>query len=94
MGAIPTGSLAPDSPSSNVPVRPDISRPPSTENTTAESVGDNAAPISNAVRQSKPNSACEIRASATAVTTALATPIHTMAPAAERNRRKPMYMPP
>ena len=39
ISAIPTGSLAPDSPSRIVPVRPPISRSPSTENITAGSVG-------------------------------------------------------
>ena len=37
--AIPTGSLAPDSPSRIVPLRPATSRLPSTEKTTAGSVG-------------------------------------------------------
>ena len=35
ISAIPTGSFAPDSPSRIVPVRPPISRSPSTENMTA-----------------------------------------------------------
>src|SRR5665647_2327491 len=42
--AIPTGSLAPDSPSRIVPDRPEISRRPSTEKTTPGPVGDKAAP--------------------------------------------------
>jgi hypothetical protein len=37
--AMPTGSFAPASPSKMVPLRPEISRCPSTENTTAGSVG-------------------------------------------------------
>ena len=49
ISAIPTGSLAPESPSRMVPARPWISRSPRTENTTAGSVGDSAAPISIAV---------------------------------------------
>ena len=44
MSAMPTGSFAPDSPSRIVPVRPRISRSPSTENITAGSVGAIAAP--------------------------------------------------
>ena len=44
ISAIPTGSFAPDSPFRIVPVRPRISRPPSTENVTAGSVGASAAP--------------------------------------------------
>ena len=42
---MPTGSFAPDSASRIVPVRPDTSRRPSTENMTAGSVGAIAAPI-------------------------------------------------
>ena len=53
--AMPTGSFAPDSPSRRVPVRPAISRRPSTENTTAGSVGASAVPSSIAMRQSMPN---------------------------------------
>ncbi len=45
ISAIPTGSLAPDSPLRIVPVRPRISRPPRTEKVTAGSVGARAAPI-------------------------------------------------
>ena len=48
ISAMPTGSLAPDSPSSRVPERPAISRRPRTENTTAGSVGASAAPMSSA----------------------------------------------
>src|SRR6478752_122675 len=92
--AIPTGSLAPDSPSRMVPDRPMISRRPSTENTTAGSVGDNAVPINNAVGQANPNRTCPATATATAVTTVPATPSHTTAPAAARNRRHPTCMPP
>ena len=47
MSAMPTGSLAPDSPCSSVPDRPDTSRRPSTENTTAGSVGASAVPMSS-----------------------------------------------
>ncbi len=46
--AMPTGSLAPDSPSSSTPVRPAISRLPNTENTTAGSVAATAVPTSRA----------------------------------------------
>src|SRR6476620_1381255 len=94
ISAIPTGSFAPDSPSRIVPDRPTISRRPSTENATAGSVGDNAVPISNAAGQSNPNSRCAATASPPAVTTVPATPSHTTAPAAARNRRHPMRMPP
>ena len=58
ISAIPTGSLAPDSPSRIVPVRPPISRRPSTENITAGSVGASAAPRIPAVVQPKSNSQC------------------------------------
>ena len=52
--AIPTGSLAPDSPSSSTPVRPAISRRPKTENTTAGSVAATAVPTSSARCQPMP----------------------------------------
>ena len=58
ISAIPTGSLAPDSPSRIVPLRPPTSRLPSTENMTAGSVGASAAPRMPAVVQQKPKSAC------------------------------------
>ena len=57
ISAIPTGSFAPDSPSRIVPVRPRISRSPSTENITAGSVGATAAPSRPAVSQPSPKSA-------------------------------------
>ena len=44
--------------------------------------------------QSNPNSTCAATANAAAVTTVPATPSHTTAPAAARNRRHPMCMPP
>ena len=55
ISAIPTGSLAPDSPSRIVRLRPSISRAPSTENITAGSVGATAAPSRPAVSQPRPN---------------------------------------
>ena len=94
MRAMPTGSLAPDSPSRMVPVRPATSRRPSTENTTAGSVGASAVPSSNAAHQSRPNRAWVSAASAAAVTNVPATPIHTTGPAAAWNRRQPMCIPP
>src|SRR5919199_5311318 len=57
ISAMPTGSLTPDSPSRIVPDLPTTSRRPSTENTTAGSVGASAVPISNAACQPKPNNA-------------------------------------
>ena len=55
ISAMPTGSFAPDSPSRMVPLRPAISRWPSTENTTAGSVGATAVATSSAAYQSRPN---------------------------------------
>ena len=52
--AIPTGSLAPDSPSRMTPVRPSTSQLPSTENTTAGSVGASAVPTSSATGHGRP----------------------------------------
>src|SRR5664279_5158892 len=54
MRAMPTGSLAPDSPSRMSPLRPATSRRPSTENTTAGSVGETAVPSRAARYQSSP----------------------------------------
>jgi hypothetical protein len=92
--AMPTGSLAPDSPSRMVPLRPGTSRRPSTENTTAGSVGASAVPTSSAARQSRLNRAWASTARAAAVTKVPATPTQTTAPAALRNRRQPMCIPP
>ena len=92
--AIPTGSLAPDSPSSSTPVRPAISRRPNTENTTAGSVAATAVPTSRASRQSIPATKCAAAAAPAAVTRVPATPTQTMAAAAVRNRRQPMCIPP
>ena len=92
--AMPTGSLAPDSPSRMVPLRPPISRPPSTEKTTAGSVGASAVPSRSAVGQEKPKSRCPASASPPAVTTVPAMPTHRTAPAARRNRRHPIDIPP
>ena len=94
ISAIPTGSLAPDSPSSSVPARPDTSRCPSTENTTAGSVGARAVPTSRAGSQSRPKARCATAARLTAVTSVPATPSQTTGPATARNRRRPMCMPP
>jgi hypothetical protein len=94
INAMPTGSLAPDSPSRMVPLRPATSRRPSTENTTAGSVGASAVPTSSAARQSKSNRAWASVARAAAVTKVPATPTQTTRPAAVRNRRQPMCIPP
>ena len=94
MRAMPTGSLAPDSPSRMAPLRPATSRRPSTENTTAGSVGANAVPISSAAHQSRSNRAWASVARAAAVTKVPATPTQTTGPAAVRNRRQPMCIPP
>jgi hypothetical protein len=55
--AMPTGSFAPDSPSSTVPERPPTSRFPMTENMTAGSVGASAAPRIQSNVQSNPKKA-------------------------------------
>src|SRR5919108_2637656 len=94
MRAMPTGSLAPDSPSRMVPLRPAISRRPRTENTTAGSVGASAVPSSSAGRQSRPNRTWTSTARAAVVTKVPATPTQTTGPAAPRNRRQPMCIPP
>ena len=92
---MPTGSLAPDSPSSRVPERPPISRRPSTEKTTAGSVGARATPSSRAGAPVEAEDADgPAAATPTVVTSVPTTPIHSTAPAADRNRRQPMCMPP
>ena len=75
-------------------MRPPTSRRPSTENTTAGSVGDSAVPSSRASFQPRPNRTCAATAAAAAVTNVPATPIHTVAVAAVRNFRQPMCIPP
>ncbi len=92
--AIPTGSFAPDSPSRMVPDRPWISRFPSTENTTAGSVGAKAVPMSRAVCQATPNSTCAASATPSAVRAVPTRPSQAMEPAEARNRRHPMCIPP
>ncbi len=94
MIAMPTGSFAPDSPSSRVPERPVISRLPSTENTTAGSVGARAAPMSKDASHSNPKTVCASTASAAVVTTVPATPSHATPARAGRIRSQPMCMPP
>ena len=67
ISAMPTGSFAPDSASRIVPVRPETSRRPSTENMTAGSVGAIAAPIRPDVIHEKSSSQCAARVTSPAV---------------------------
>src|SRR3984957_6372656 len=92
--AMPTGSLAPDSPSSRTPVRPPTPPLPNTENTTAGSVAATAVPTSRARCQLIPATYRAATAVPAAVTSVPAVPVHTIAPAAVRNRRRPMCIPP
>ena len=92
--AMPTGSFAPDSPSRMSPLRPATSRRPSTENTTAGSVGDTAVPSRAARYQSSPNAQCASTAAAAAVRNVPATPITAIGAADRRNRDQPRCMPP
>src|SRR5919199_954101 len=94
ISAIPTGSFAPDSPSRIVPVRPPISRLPSTENMTAGSVGASAAPRTPAIVQSKPKKAWAKTAITAAVANVPTTPSDVIGSAAPRKRRQPTCMPP
>ena len=91
---MPTGSLAPDSPSMITPARPATSRLPSTENTTAGSVGASAVPSSSASRQSMPNSRWATAASAIAVSTVPSTPTSSTGPQDSRSLAIPMPIPP
>src|SRR4029079_10355516 len=94
ISAIPTGSLAPDSPFRIVPLRPAISRPPSTENITAGSVGATAAPRIPAVVQSKPNSVWAKTAITPAVANVPTTPSTLIGTIDSRNLGQPTCMPP
>jgi len=91
---MPTGSLAPDSPSMITPARPRTSRLPSTENTTAGSVGASAVPSSSASGQATPNSACASAAIAAAVSSVPKTPTRRIGVTATRSLRTPMPIPP
>ena len=94
INAIPTGSLAPDSPSRMVSVRPPTSRRPSTENITAGSVGASAAPIRPEVVQPRPSSRWQPAATTAAVPKVPSRPSEEMGTSEERKRRQPMCMPP
>src|SRR6478735_9388310 len=94
ISAIPTGSFAPDSPFRIVPLRPAISRPPSTENITAGSVGATAAPRIPAVVQSKPNSVWAKTAITPAVANVPTTPSTLIGTIDSRNLGHPTCMPP
>ena len=92
--AIPTGSFTPDSPLRMSSLRPLTSLPPSTENTTAGSVGASAAPIRSDVVQLGPNSAWTSTASRPATRNVPTTPRLTIGHSDSRNRATPMSMPP
>jgi hypothetical protein len=94
MSAIPTGSLAPDSPSRIVPVRPATSRSPSTENMTAGSVGAIAAPSRPADVHPKPSAQCAKTATPPAVANVPRTPSDAIGTSERRNRRQPIPRPP
>ena len=94
ISAIPTGSLAPDSPSRIVPVRPEISRSPSTENITAGSVGAIAAPSRPDVTHVSPNAQWANTATRPAVANVPRTPREAIGTADARKRRQPIDEPP
>lgn len=94
ISAIPTGSLAPDSPSRIVPVRPPTSRLPSTENMTAGSVGASAAPRMPANVHEKPKNKCAASAISPAVANVPSTPREAISTAEARKRRQPTCIPP
>src|SRR5581483_3595550 len=92
--AIPTGSLAPDSPSRIVPVLPATSRSPSTENITAGSVGATAAPTRPLAIQPRPSAQWATSVAPPAVANVPTTPSATIEPPALRKRRQPIESPP
>ena len=91
---MPTGSLAPDSPSMITPARPRTSRLPSTENTTAGSVGASAVPSSSASGHATPNRTWASTATAAAVRRVPTTPRSRIGESADRSLRTPMPVPP
>src|SRR3954471_7446842 len=91
---MPTGSLAPDSPSRIVPAGSATSRLPSTENTTAGSVGATAVPTSRATYHSKPKRKCAATAAAATVRKVPSTPASITVASAPRSRLTPMCIPP
>ena len=91
---MPTGSFAPDSPSRIVPVLPEISRSPSTENITAGSVGAIAAPSRPEVTQASPNAQCANAATRPAVANVPSTPSEAIGRREGRRRRQPIDEPP
>ena len=84
----------PDSPLRMSSLRPATSRPPSTENMTAGSVGATAAPISRAGVQPKPSTAWTKTATRPATAKVPGTPSATIGKSDRRNRLRPMSMPP
>ena len=94
ISAIPTGSFAPDSPFKMMPLRPETSRWPRTENTTAGSVGATAVATSSETYQASPNAKCTSSAPANTVKNVPSTPTTAIGAAADRNRAQPMFMPP
>ncbi len=91
---MPTGSLAPDSPSSSVPLRPSTSRSPRTEKTTAGSVGATAVATRQATYQSRPTAKCASSATPSTVRKVPTTPTRAMGRTAVRKVGQPMLMPP
>jgi hypothetical protein len=77
-----------------VPVRPPISRLPSTEKVTAGSVGASAAPRMPAAIQEKLKSQCAAIAISPAVAKVPTTPSETISSAEARKRRQPTCRPP
>ena len=92
--AIPTGSFAPDSPSRMSPLRPAISRRPSTEKTTAGSVGDTAVPSRAARYQSSPKARWASTEAAAAVRNVPTIPSTAIGVADRRKRGHPRCIPP
>ncbi|HEX6522154.1 MAG TPA: hypothetical protein VF070_19430 [Streptosporangiaceae bacterium] len=75
-------------------LRPEISRWPRTENTTAGSVGATAVARSTETYQARPNAACTSSAPAATVRNVPATPATVTGTATDRNRDQPIRMPP
>ena len=91
---MPTGSFAPDSPFEIVPARPETSRWPRTENTTAGSVGATAVATSTETYQASPNAKCASSAAAITVKNVPSTPVKAIGASADRNRAQPTSIPP
>ncbi len=77
-----------------MPARPETSRWPRTENTTAGSVGATAVATSSETYQASPNAKWTSNAAAITVKNVPSTPAVAIGATADRNRAQPIFIPP